>query len=97
MSIYDPTEVDYFKAMLALTISLKVMDRFTSIGIGNQTQLHIAVITILQQITIIKGIDKLFKDVQHTEETNESLHRLTSKIVEMCEEHISEMLEGAKK
>ena len=49
MSVYKPEEVESLQAMLGITIDLKVMDKMTAIGINNHTQLHIAVIKLLQQ------------------------------------------------
>ncbi len=97
MSVYKPEEVESLQALLGITIDLKVMDKMTAVGINKHTQLHIAVIKLLQQVTIIKGIDRLFKEVPHSETTHQALHKLTHEIVELCEEHLSWMLEGANK
>ena len=93
MTLFDRDKINSFQVIVSLTAYLQLMSKFNKVGINRHVQINIATVGILQNVANLKGIDKLFKEVEHTEATNKRLYDLTDKIVELCEEHLSELLE----
>lgn len=93
MSVFNEKKLIPIKELEAITTSFRAMYAMHNHGISNHEIIYAYVLSINQAIVLLKGIDRLFEHTKVDQAEVDRTYQLIHKIVDLCEEHISETLE----
>lgn len=96
MTLFEPESLQPHHAIIAINLHLLPFEKCKKLKIPTTAILHAITIELLQTVIETKDLDHLFRNNVPDDPEFNLTNELTTKIIAMCEEHISEVLESRK-